>query len=270
MKNELAADEADKSHWSYRLHREDDKNNYDRLVIESKDGELARTILWFGQPLTPDLVAKDEERMHKLVVDPADRAHRAKRKKDDEDKAKQLLQAIPDAFLFSYDSTDDGGLVRLNFSPNPRYYPPTREMQVFRAMAGHIWIDRAAKRLAAIDGSLTADVKFGWGLLGHLDKGGSFKAVHKNVGDDHWETVSLDINMTGRAIIFKTIDVKQKERMTDFRRVRDDISIDQAYALLQKEPSTWTAKDAAPASKPCCNSAPAKLPANSAVKDQKK
>jgi hypothetical protein len=79
--------------------------------------------------------------------------------------------------------------------------------------------------------------------------------------------------MTGRAIIFKTIDVKQKERMSDFRRMRDDISIDQAYALLQKEPSTWTAKDlaprAAPAS-PCCSSTPSKVPANSAVKDQPK
>src|SRR5229473_1616237 len=65
VKNELAADAADISHWSYRLHREDEKNNYDRLVIESKDGELARTILWFGKPLTADLLAKDEERMHK-------------------------------------------------------------------------------------------------------------------------------------------------------------------------------------------------------------
>ena len=126
-------------------------------------------------------------------------------------------------------------LTRLAFLPNPRYSPPTRELTVYHAMKGKIWVDGNARRLAMIEGQLMEDVNFGWGLLGHLDKGGTFKVVQKNVGENHWDTVLLDLNMQGRAVIFKTLTVKQKQILSDFKRVRDDLSISQAYDLLQQK-----------------------------------
>ncbi|HET7873585.1 MAG TPA: hypothetical protein VFL42_13795, partial [Terriglobales bacterium] len=123
---------------------------------------------------------------------------------------------------------------RLKFSPNPRYNAPTRELEVFRAMEGKMWIDRNARRMTQIDGKLTEDVTFGWGLLGRLHKGGTFKVVQKQVGPDHWEVISTDVNMTGHAVIFKTINVKQHEVLSDFRRMPDDITVAQAYEMLEK------------------------------------
>ncbi len=234
IQHELDAESRDHTHWRYRLHKETDVGAQDRDVIQTKEGSLARTLLINGQPLTPDERSKDEERMRKLVDDPTERAKRDHRAKQDEEKAKELLKAIPDAFIFTYDGTE-GDLTRLSFSPNPHYSPPTRELTVYHAMVGKLWADRAALRLAMIEGRLTEEVKFGWGLFGHLDRGGTFKVVQKNVGDNHWETVFLDVNMQGRIILFKSLSVRQVEVLSDFRRMPDDLSMNRAFEMLRED-----------------------------------
>jgi len=171
--------------------------------------------------------------MKKLVEDSAERAKREKRAKGDEEKLMQMFKAIRDAFIFKYDG-EENGQVRLTFFPNPHYDAPNRELQVFRSLSGKMWIDRAAGRLARMDGSLFEDVIFGWGLLGRLNKGGTFSVAQNRVGDNHWEVVALDVRMSGHAVVFKSINVKQLQRLTDFHRVSDDLTIAQAYQLLVK------------------------------------
>lgn len=240
VQHELDAESKDHTYWRYRIHKETDTYAQDRDVIQTKEGSLARTLLINGQPLTAEQRVKDQERMKRLVEDPSERTRRDHRERQDAEKARELLRAIPDAFIFKYDGVDDG-LTRLTFIPNPHYSPPTRELMVYHAMTGKLWIDRSAMRLAMIEGQLTEEVKFGWGLLGHLDKGGTFKVIQKNVGDNHWDTVFLDINMQGRIILFKSLSVKQKEILSDFRRVSDNLTISGAYEILEENKSSVSA-----------------------------
>ena len=86
---------------------------------------------------------------------------------------------------------------------------------------------------------------FGWGLLGRLNKGGTFSVKQSRVGDDHWEIVALDVKMSGHAVIFKTINVRQLQRMTEFHRISDNMTISQAYQLLEKGDSTVSAENQA-------------------------
>jgi hypothetical protein len=233
IKHQLEADAADHTHWRYHIHREDEKGSQDRDVIDTKDGQIARTLLINGKPLTPEQRSADELRMKKLVEDPEERAKRDKRAKEDEEKGIQMFKAIPDAFVFKYEGAENGQ-IRLSFFPNPRYNAPTRELQVFRSLSGMIWIDRAALRMSRLDGSLFEDVTFGWGLLGRLNKGGTFSVRQSRVGDDHWEIVALDVKMAGHAVIFKTINVRQMQRISGFHRVSDTLTISEAYQLLEK------------------------------------
>lgn len=233
IKHQIEADAADHTHWRYHIHREDEKGSQDRDVIDTKDGQIARTLLINGQPLTPDQRTADEARMKKLVDDPSERAKRDKRAKDDEDKVAQMFKAIPDAFVFKYEGAENGQ-IRLSFFPNPHYNAPTRELQVFRSMSGKMWIDRAGLRMTRLDGSLFEDVTFGWGLLGRLNKGGAFSVTQNRVADNHWEIVSLDVRMSGHAVVFKTINVKQLQRITDFHRISDSMTISEAYQVLEK------------------------------------
>jgi hypothetical protein len=242
IKHQMEADAADHTHWRYHIHKEDEKGSQDRDVIDTKDGQLARTLLINGQPLTAEQRAADEARMKKLVDDPTERAKRDKRAKDDEDKGVQMFKAIPDAFIFKYEGAENGQ-VRLSFFPNPHYNAPTRELQVFRSLSGMMWIDRAALRMSRLDGSLFEDVTFGWGLLGRLNKGGTFSVTQSRVGDDHWEIVGLDVKMTGHAVIFKNINVKQVQRITGFHRISDNMTISEAYQLLEKGGSVVSAEN---------------------------
>lgn len=244
IKHQLEADAADHTHWRYHIHREDERGSQDRDVIDTKDGQIARTLLINGQPLTPEQRTADEARMKKLVDDPSERAKRDKRAKDDEDKVAQMFKAIPDAFIFKYEGAEDGQ-VRLSFFPNPHYEAPTRELQVFRSMSGKMWIDRAGLRMTRLDGSLFEDVTFGWGLLGRLNKGGAFSVTQNRVADDHWEIVSLDVRMSGHAVVFKTINVKQLQRITGFHRISDTMTISEAYQLLEKGDAPVSAENQA-------------------------
>jgi hypothetical protein len=231
IQNELKAQENDHTHWMYTLHREDEKNIQDRQVIETPRGNLAKTLILNGRALTAEERASDDQRMRRLVDDPKEQARREQRERDDAEQAQQLLKAFPDAFIFKYDG-NEGDLLRLAFSHNPRYSPPNRKLAVFHSLTGTMLIDRNAMRLARVEGRLFEDVNFFLGL-GHLDKGGTFMVVQKNVGEGHWEVVSMDVNMRGRAVFFKTVNVKQKQILSNFRRVRDDLTFAQAYDILR-------------------------------------
>jgi hypothetical protein len=230
--NELNAQKNDRTRWSYHLYHEGERGNQDRQVIETARGNIARTMLQNGKPLDAADRARDDQRLRGLASDPAEQAHREKRERDDAQQAQDLLQSFPDAFLYQYDGEEDG-LVRLAFTPNPKYTPPNRKLAVFHSLAGRLWADRSAMRLARIEGRLFEDVNFFLGL-GHLDKGGTFKVVQKDVGEGHWEVVSMDINMRGRAVFFKNVNVRQKQTLDGFRRVGDDLTFMQAYEMLMK------------------------------------
>ena len=245
VRRELEQEKQDHTHWRYRAHREDEKSNSDRDIVETKDGELARTLLLWGRPLTPEERQKDNERMLKLVNDPDERAKRNKREREDSEKGHQMFRAIPDAFIFKYDGWDNG-LLRLTFLPNPNYDPPTRELKVFRALSGKMWVDPNLRHLTRIQGSLFEDVTFGWGFLARLNKGGTFNVNLAEVGPGHWDMTSLDVNMSGHAVLFKNIAVQQHQTQTDFRRVADNLTIAQGYELLQKDGGAVSANNHPP------------------------
>jgi hypothetical protein len=75
-------------------------------------------------------------------------------------------------------------------------------------MQGEVWVNTNHRRLVEISGHLIHDVKFGGGLLGHLDKGGEFRVQQAEVEPGYWELISLTVNMKGKALFFKTIGVQ--------------------------------------------------------------
>src|SRR5207248_10256728 len=111
---------------------------------------------------------------------------------------------FPDAFRFEYDGRE-GELIKLKFAPNPDFHGSGRAAQVFHHLEGTMLVDPEQKRLAEITGELTSEVRFGWGgILGHLDEGGTFHVKLADLGSGHWEMTTLDVEMDGKALLFKT------------------------------------------------------------------
>jgi hypothetical protein len=155
----------------------------------------------------------------------------------DAQKTEHLLKMLPQAVVASYGERR-GDLLELNFKPNPNFRPSSHEEQVFHAMVGKIWVNTKENRLAEIEGHLTQNVKFGGGLLGHLDKGGEFHVKQSEVAPGHWEITRMHVEMKGKALFFKTIGVHQEESRDAFQRVPDALTLAQGAAELQQQLKT--------------------------------
>jgi hypothetical protein len=209
--NELRAQEVDHSLWSYRQTQHQGGGSEELEVVETP---LAQVVAH------PDPIRK-----------------RAREEQKDGKEEADFLRMLPDALDFQY-SAINNGVVTLEFTPRSSFKPHHHEGELFHHMSGRLLIDALQKRLVEIDGHLTSEVKFGGGILGHLDKGGTFIVNQKDVGGGHWEMTRLVITMNGKALFFKTIDVHHDEQNVDFRPVREEITLQEAAELLHGAPST--------------------------------
>jgi hypothetical protein len=244
--DELKAEQQDQSHWSFRLEIQNANGQKEvDQVIETRNGDLKRPLLINGRELTAEQQQKSERQTDQLVRNPGALRQSLNNKNEDAARSQRLLKMLPDAFHFIYGERR-GDLVQLNFSPKPNFHPPTREAEVFHAMEGSVWVSTKQSRVEEIAGHLIHEVKFGGGLLGHLNKGGTFDVKQAEVGPGYWELTLLRVQMKGRAFFFKTISVQQNYSRSDFRQVPDNLTLAQAADILRKQ-STPTKKPASTA-----------------------
>lgn len=234
------AQDADNTHYMYRLTKKKPERTETREMIETDQGVIGRLLMINGKPLSPGDRDKEDKRLQRLVTDPQQLAQKQRSQQDDDRRARAMVAALPDAFLYEYAGTKSeapwGELVMLNFKPNPDFDPPQRETMVYKGMQGTMAIAVPANRFARIDAHLFRDVNFGWGILAHLDQGGSFvieqKAVESSNGA-HWEPSHMVLHFSGKALIFKTIKINDDESTTDIRPVHN-MTAAQAIDLLKK------------------------------------
>jgi len=235
--NELQAEKNDHSHWQLRLETRKSGKTELREVVETKDGDLDWLISVNGKPLPQDQQSERQRGLQRLVSNPAELKKSQREKDEDQARSLRLLRTLPDALVFEY-GEQRGDLVELKFKSNPHFHPPSHEAAVLHAMEGVLWLDGRQKRLAEISGRLTHPVKFGGGLLGHLDAGGHFHVKQEEVQPGYWELAVLDVDMRGKALFLKTIGVQENMKRSLFRRVRDDLTPAQGADLLYQQVRT--------------------------------
>lgn len=216
--------------------------------IETADGPVQRLVAADGRPLSVAAEQQEQERLQHLLGSPDEQARHREDYAADEKRIGRILALLPDAFLYEYES-EENGCYRLRFRPNPDYPPHGVEARIFHAMQGELWIDMRSKRLARLDGTLQENVDFGYGLLGRLYKGGWFRLERTQVGPTDWKTARLEIHMNGRALLFKTIARETSETRSGFVPVSAGLSLAQGVTLLGAEPeqSRHSAMPAVPA-----------------------
>jgi hypothetical protein len=228
--NELT-DRAQQRKWMYQIEKQDGKQMLTEEQVETKDGPLYRVIAIDGTPLSPDQRQQDSTRLDRLLHDPSQQSKLKQGYDGDEQKLEELMRLMPDAFLYDYDGVE-GSFVRLKFHPKDNYDPPTYEARVVHSLAGTVLIDPQQKRLARLSGQLVNRVEFGFGLLGHIDNGGTIEIGRVEVGPSQWKTALINIQLSGRLMFFKTISKQEYETRSDFRAVSGDLSLSEANRLL--------------------------------------
>lgn len=233
-------------YWRYWIEKHSSKETQLQEAVETPEGPVSRLELTDGKPLSAGAEQEEDSRIDHLLTSPGEQAQHRKEYAEDENRIGRILALLPDAFL--YESADmetsrnempDCPCYHFHFHPNPNYPTHSIESRIFHAMAGDLWISADNKRLVRLDGTLQDNVDFGYGILGRLYKGGWFRLVRTRVtahgGAGDWKTRKLEVHMSGRAMLFKTIARETSEVRGGFTPVPSGLSLQQA-ATLAREP----------------------------------
>ncbi len=240
--HELAAANDNSIKHMFQARKQTPQGSQTRLYVETQQAMVGMTIAYNDRPLTPEQLKAEENRLAGIAHDPEQLHHKHSQELETADRTLRIVKALPFAFLYEKDGTATGTaeegrpgveLVRLKFRPNPDYRPPSHVEDVLVGMAGVIVIDPMACRIAKIDGTLFKEVSFGWGILGHLDKGGHFLVVQRDVGDDTWDISRMSLAFTGKILLFKTLAIKSDEVFSDFRPVPANTTFAQGIEMLK-------------------------------------
>lgn len=230
----------------YRVKKETNAGVAVRDLIETKDLILARTITWNNRELTVEERAKEEQKLQTVLSN----ANAQQKKKEEQDADRRrtlsLVRALPDALIYTFDGSE---LVRgreahrLRFRPNPDFDPPTKESYGLKAAAGRIWVDKEQEQIVRMEAALTENIYIGWGILGHISRGGTLELEQSLLAGNKWRITTLNVNATGKAFFFKTIRIKQRMTGWDFRPVPTNLTLTQAVEILRKPASLAVQKN---------------------------
>ena len=242
--NEVAASNDSSMKHMFRARKQTPQGSQTRLYVETRDAMAGMTIAYNDKRLAPQQMQDEEGRLAGLVGNPEQLKRKHSQEQENAERTLRIVKALPEAFLYDYDGEERGAtdlgkdrarLVRLKFRPNPAYQPPSHVEQVLAGMQGFVLVDPAVPRIARIDGTLFKEVGFGWGILGHLDKGGHFLVEQREVEDGSWEISRMSLTFTGKILLFKSLAIKSDEVFSDFRRVPADTTFAQGVEMLKVE-----------------------------------
>ncbi|HEX7285916.1 MAG TPA: hypothetical protein VF532_07020 [Candidatus Angelobacter sp.] len=202
-----------------------------RAVIETLEGRADRIVAFDDEPLAPDQVAKQDHRLTKLLKDRNARKRELEEQKAEMRRRVRMMEAFPQALLFEAAGEGPSGTLRFSFRPNPAFSPRDRETQVYRGMQGTVWVDAQQERIVRIEGVLTRDVSFGWGILGKLHKGGRYEVAQEQVSAGVWRIIRLDLDLKGRVFLggFRLL---RKEHNAQFERTPGEMTYREAVEVL--------------------------------------
>ena len=225
VNTELAANDHDRSRWRYRDDEQDKKTV--SIVVETDAGSVKRLMMRDGRPLTAEEATAEDQRIQAFVRDPSKIAKQRKDGASDDESARQLLQMLPEAFEWKVARATESEDT-LEFSPRPGFNPSNMQARVLSTMAGEVVVDRRQHRMKTLSGRLTQDVTIGYGLLGRLKEGGTFRVERREVKPGLWQIVETHVHIDGKALLFKQIGQQQDEIQSDFTQVPGGATMEQA------------------------------------------
>ncbi len=246
LQTELAA-ATDNSHpMQYRLRKMSPRVATTKMIVETRDGDVAHLIAINDGPLSAQDQQNEDARLQGLLADPAQQRHRMEREQGDSQRARKIIRALPDAFLYAYAGivdTPQGPSYRMTFQPNPNFDPQDLEAQVLKGMAGELWIDAAQQRVTRLQCKRIKDVDYGFGILGKLDQGGTLLLEQADIGNHQWRTTHMVLVMDARFLI-KTVKLDTTLDLSQFSPVAAGLSYQQAIQLLESQSKTSSSAQA--------------------------
>ena len=201
-------------------------------VAETGWGKVRYRIAEDGQPLTGGRLAAERTRIEDEGRNPEIFKNQESGKMEDEQHAREMMTLLPKAFLFDQPKPE-GDFWRVTYHPNPQYQPSGMEERVLHAMSGSVLIDAKLIRTHELDGTMPQDVSIGFGILATIHAGSNFSTVRDHIEGYDWKTVAVHTDINGKALFLKTVARKQEAKHTDFKRIPDGITVEEAVKMVE-------------------------------------
>ncbi|MCU1321368.1 MAG: hypothetical protein JWM43_1017 [Acidobacteriaceae bacterium] len=241
--NELTALHHKDSYVRYRMHVRDEKGDQVRDVFESKDGTVARLILRDGRPLSTDEDKAERDRLKAMIDAPNDFLKHVRKEESGRKLADSMIRLLPDAMIFTYvpdqpqSGVNHGALeVVLDYQPDPKWKPPSTTAEALTGLKGRLWIDAKSKVLVRMEGTIFQGVNFGWGMLAHIYPGGKLVLEQTNTGGDRWIYTHFKQEVTVRALMVKTLNVRTNVDAEAFQVLAGPVPYQDAVRILLDTP----------------------------------
>jgi hypothetical protein len=229
--NELRDRERD-SHWEYRSECVSGAENLVREQVETDNGLVFRVLAQDGNPLDAARQLRESRRLDEYIRDPEQIARVEHAHEEDEARLAGVMELLPKAFLFDYESAPADDPVRIAFRPDPAFVPSGYEARIVHALTGTLLVDARLRRMIDMRGVVAERVDFGYGLLGHVDQGGSFEIHRRQVSATHWKTDLVEVHIQGKVLMLKTVSKDEREARSDFRPVPGGTTLAEAKEML--------------------------------------
>jgi len=201
-------------------------------VAETDWGKVRYLLAEDGKPLTGERLAAERARIEDEGKNPEIFKQAESGKMEDEQHARQMMTLLPKAFLFDQPQRE-GDFWRVTYHPNPEYQPNGMEEKVLHAMSGTVLIDANAIRTHELEGKMPQDVSIGFGILATIHAGSNFSTVRDHIDGYDWKTVMVHTDINGKALFLKTVARKQEAKHTEFKRIPNGITVEEAVKMVE-------------------------------------
>ncbi len=233
------AEAAHRGHFTYVSEERSDRTGghlWRERIAETNAGKVRMLIAEDGRTITGDRAAVERARLADIAAHPELFEKREQARKNDEEHAKQMLDLLPKAFVLE-NLRPEGEFVRIDFRPRPEYQARSLEERILHSMHGSLLVEPKLARLRSIQGRLPQDVAIGFGIIATIEAGSSFETTRQLVPGGEWKTHTLNTDIDGRAIFFKSIGKKEHAEHSTFRQIPPGMTVPEAVALLEREDS---------------------------------
>ena len=227
----------------FRERKTNARGDTTREVVESREGSVARLVQRNGAPLTVTENNEERERLNGILSSPETFLSRHRRDHAGREYALELVHALPGAMLWSYapgqPQLADGAAkqVVLDFTPDPKFRPPTLIAEALSGIAGRVWLDAQTRCVTRIEGHILHPIDFGWGgMLARVREGGIVELEQTQVTQNRWFYSHLSEHVTLREMLVHTVTEDSTDNASEAHVLPAPVSFQQAVRDLLAMP----------------------------------
>jgi hypothetical protein len=201
-------------------------------VLEIYGEDVERLIAKDDQPLSADAVAKEEEKIQKIIdrrknESDDDRRKRLEKEEKSREEDRKFVLEIADAFnfrLIGSESINGRDAWVLEGEPRPGYEPKQRGAKILSKFKGRVWIDKLDTQWVKLDITAIDTISFGL-VLARIHKGSRVLIEMTRVNDEVWLPAHLQFHFDARVALFKSYDEDVDQTYRDYKKFRTDSKI---------------------------------------------